>query len=110
MKKLFATATALSFAIAAPAFAEKLSPEEVEELLALSNSSAAERMVGETSEGNPMLAEMKFALGEMSAAERRAFFEADEETRTELLSAKLKLRDGDSPAETAAIGSTTITN
>lgn len=102
MKK-FIAASALTLAFAAPAAAD-LTTAEVEELLAMSNSSAAERIVGETSEGNPMMAEVKFALGEMSAAERKAFFEADDATRAELISAKKLLKSGDSPAETAAIG------
>jgi hypothetical protein len=105
MKK-FIAATALTLAFAAPAAAD-LTPEQVEELLAMSNESAAERMVAETGEptdGNPMKAEIKFALGEMSAAERKAFFEADDQTRMELVAAKRQLKDGDSPAESAAIG------
>ena len=107
MKKLIAI-TAVSLSLAAPAIAASdLTPQEVEELLAMSNSSAAERIVGDTGEpgdGDPMMAEVKFALGEMSAAERKAFFEADDATRTELLSAKRQLKIGDSAAETSAIG------
>lgn len=105
MKKLI-TATALTLALAAPAVAD-LTTDQVEELLAMSNESAAERIVadtGEPTDGNPMKAEIKFALGEMSAAERKTFFEADDATRTELLAAKRLLKNGDSPAESAAIG------
>ncbi len=94
---LISTAMIVSLATSAGA---QSSPEEVEELLALSNSSAAERLVGETSEGDAMMAELKFALGEMSAAERKAFFEADDTTRLELMAAKRKLAAGsDSAAE-----------
>ena len=105
MKK-FIAATALTLAFAAPAAAD-LTPEQVEELLAMSNDSAAERVLAETGEatdGNPMKDEIKFALGEMSAAERKTFFEADMQTRMELVSAKRLLKNGDSAAESAAIG------
>ncbi len=98
MRNLLA-ATAITFALVIPAAAQT-SSDEVEELLALSNSSAAERLVGDTSEGEPMIAEIKFALGEMSAAERRTFFEADETSRLDLIAAKRKLAAGsDSAAE-----------
>ncbi len=100
MKNFFAT-TAIAFTLSAPAFADGHATS-AEELFAMSNSSAAERIVQETSTGDIELSELKFALGEMSAAERKVFFESDETTRKELLSAKKQLNSGNSAAETAA--------
>lgn len=96
MKKLVATVTA-SMALAAPAFAD--GKINVAELLAMSNNSAAEIMLGETSSGDVTRAQMRFALGNMSAAEREVFFKADQKTREDILAAQIKLMDGDSAAE-----------
>ncbi|EPX79890.1 hypothetical protein [Litoreibacter arenae] len=95
----FITTTAFAMALAAPAFAADLN---VEEYLAMSNNSAAERMVEETSTGDVTAAEIKFALGNMSAAERQVFFEMDEASRMEQLIALRKTAPMNSPAEAAA--------
>lgn len=99
MTKFF-TSTVLAMTVAAPAFAE--TSINAEEYFALSNSSAAERMVEETSTGDVTAAEIKFALGNMSAAERTVFFEMDDETRMNKLIALRKTAPMDSPAEAAA--------
>ncbi len=97
MKNLIAT-TAIALTFTAPAFADI----DVEQFLALSNSSAAERIVNETSMGDVTSAEVKFALGEMSAAERKVFFEMDDESRTAEMIAFRKTAPKNSPAEAAA--------
>ncbi len=96
MKNLM-IATAATFAFAAPSFAD--SHIDVAALLAMSNNSAAEIMLGDTSKGDTTRAQMRFALGNMSAAERESFFKADEKTRAQILAAQIKLMDGDSAAE-----------
>lgn len=96
MKNLM-IATAATFAFAAPSFAD--GHIDVAALLAMSNNSAAEIMLGETSKGDTTRAQMRFALGNMSAAEREAFFMADQKTRDDILKAQIKLMDGDSAAE-----------
>ena len=98
MTKFFTT-TALVLTLSAPAFAANIN---VEEYFAMSNNSAAERMVEETSTGDVKAAEIKFALGNMSAAERQVFFEMDEETRMAELIALRKTAPVNSPAEAAA--------
>ncbi|RLJ60356.1 hypothetical protein BCF46_0554 [Litoreibacter meonggei] len=95
----FITTTALALTLSAPAFAADIN---VEEYLALSNNSAADRMVEETSTGDVEAAEIKFALGNMSAAERKVFFEMDEESRMAELIALRKTAPMNSPAEAAA--------
>ena len=95
-----ATAIILSSTVAASAVTS------AEELFAMSEDSAAETIVRETSVGNPVAAEIKFALTSMNAAERMTFFEADDATRMEIIEARRLLKSGDSPAETSAIGST----
>lgn len=94
----FITTTALALTLAVPAFADI----NVEEYLAMSNNSAAERMVEETSTGDVQAAEIKFALGNMSAAERKVFFEMDDESRVAELIALRKTAPMNSPAEAAA--------
>ena len=94
----FITTTALALSLAAPAFADI----NVEEYLAMSNNSAAELLVEETSTGDVEAAEIKFALGNMSAAERKVFFEMDEESRLAELIALRKTAPMNSPAEAAA--------
>ncbi len=91
-------AAAIALTAAAPAVADVTTAEE---FFALSEDSAAERIVRETSEGNLTQAEVKFALSEMSAAERKVFFEGDEKTRLEMLRVERKLDESDSPAEMA---------
>ncbi len=97
MKRFIAitTATAL-FAI--PSVADT----SVEEYLAMSNNSAAERLVEETSVGDITAAEIKFALSNMSAAEREVFFDSSEDDRMAMLVAQRKLMPKNSPAEAAA--------
>ncbi|MEL7213963.1 MAG: hypothetical protein AAGK92_14965 [Pseudomonadota bacterium] len=70
----------------------------------MSNDSAAEIIVRETSMGDDvMAAEIKLALGNMSAAERMTFFEADMATRMELIKKKQIFGDSDSAAEMQAV-------
>ncbi len=96
MKTLIATAAA-ALVLSSPAFAQgKIDPAV---LLAMSNNSAAEIMLGETSSGDITRAQMRFALGNMSSAEREVFFKADEQTRADILKAQVFLMDGDSAAE-----------
>ena len=56
-------------------------------------------MVNETSMGDVTAAQVSLALGNMSAAERVKFFEADMSTKLQTLDAQMKLLDGDSAAE-----------
>lgn len=96
MKTMLATA-ATALVLAGPALAEgKL---DVRALLAMSNNSAAELILNETSTGDVSRAQMRFALGNMSSAEREAFFSADEQTRAQILRAQIQLMDNESPAE-----------
>ncbi len=88
-------AASIALVVATPVVAQTT----VEEFFAMSEDSAAERIVQETSSGNLTAAEVKFALGEMSAAERKVFFESDEQTRLELLKVERKLDESDSAAE-----------
>lgn len=96
MKNLMMAAAA-TFAFAAPSFAD--GHIDVAALLAMSNNSAAELMLGETSTGDISRDQMRFALGNMSAAERESFFRADEKTREQILRAQVILMDNESPAE-----------
>lgn len=86
-------------AFAAPAFAETSAAE----LLAMSNSSAAELIVSETSMGDITATEVMLALGNMSAAEREVFFEADMTTRMKTLEKAKLFGDGNSAAEMRAV-------
>lgn len=97
MKTLLITAAA-TLAISAPAFAETSAAE----LFAMSNASAAETIVRETSMGDVSAARIRLALGNMSSAEREAFFAADETSRADILKKKVLFGDGDSAAEMAA--------
>ncbi len=94
---LISAAAALAFA--APAFAET-SPAE---LFAMSNSSAAETIVRETSMGDTTSARLMLVLGNMSAAERMAFFEADMTSRQKTIEKAILFGDGNSAAEMRAI-------
>ena len=95
---LIPTITAVSLAISAPAFAET-SPAE---LFAMSNASAAEIIVNETSMGDISAARVRLALGNMSAAEREVFFSSDSIGRQKVLDEAVLFGDGDSAAEMAA--------
>lgn len=93
--KFVAIATAMAFT--APAFAD--SHADIQALFAMSNNSAAEILVRETSMGDLTAAQVALALGNMSAAERMTFLEADMSSRLEIMAAQMKLLDGDSAAE-----------
>ncbi len=96
MKMHLAALTAV-LAFSGAAFAD--SHSDIEALFAMSNNSAAEILVRETSMGDLTAAQVSAALGNMSAAERRAFLEADMSSRLEVMAAQMKLLDGDSAAE-----------
>ncbi len=91
-------ALAMATVWAAPGSAE----ESAAELFAMSNNSAAETLVRETSMGDVIAARIKLALNNMSSAERMQFFEADMATRFEILQTRRQLDMGDSAAETAS--------
>lgn len=93
---LFSVAAAVAFA--APAFAETSAAE----LFAMSNNSAAETIVRETSMGDVNAARVSLALSNMSAAERQTFFEADMTSRMKILEKTKLFGDGNSAAEMAA--------
>lgn len=97
MKTILAT-TALTLAFAAPSFADT-SPAE---LFAMSNASAAETIIRETSMGDVTSARIRLALGNMSAAERQTFFEADMISRQRILKNIQLFGDSNSAAEMAA--------
>ena len=99
MKTLIATlATAIAFT--APAFADgHEASAKAKAFFAMSNNSAAEILVGETSMGDVTAAQVKLALGNMSAVERMSFFEADMSTRRQVIAAQMLLLDGESAAE-----------
>lgn len=96
--KFFITTLVATIALAAPSFAESHA-SSVEELLAMSNNSAAEIMLNDSSMGDVDAAQMRFALGNMSAAEREAFFSSDTASRKQILAAQMKLMESDSAAE-----------
>lgn len=81
MKTIIATAIALT--ATAPAFAESAA-----ELFALSNDSAAERIIQDTSVGNPEEAKIFFAMQNDSAAETNAMLRSDTVTRGEIAAAE----------------------
>ncbi|MEM7472399.1 MAG: hypothetical protein AAF340_13705 [Pseudomonadota bacterium] len=97
MKTLITTLAATA-ALATPVFAESAA-ERAAALFAMSNNSAAEIMLSDTSIGDVSVAQMRFALGNMSAAERKTFFEADTSTQKKILDAQIILMNGDSAAE-----------
>ena len=97
MKTILMTAAA-TLAISAPAFADTSAAE----LFAMSNASAAETIVREGSMGDITAARVRLALGNMSAAEREAFFAADSIGRQRILENKALFGDGNSAAEMAA--------
>lgn len=97
MKTVLMTAVA-TLAISAPAFADTSAAE----LFAMSNASAAETIVRETSMGDVSAARIRLALGNMSAAEREAFFNADSVARQQIIESQALFGDSDSAAEMAA--------
>lgn len=97
MKTLAATlSTALL--LSAPAFADTSAAE----LFAMSNASAAETIVRETSMGDISAARIRLALSNMSAAEREAFFGANHLDRLKILETAKFFGSSDSAAEMAA--------
>ncbi len=94
MKNLIAPA-ALIFALAAPAAAEI---NNVEQFFALSNDSAAERIVDEASVGNPVEAALKFALTNESPAETKVNFDRARDVDVKAIQKKFALTN-ESPAE-----------
>ncbi|MEM9584715.1 MAG: hypothetical protein AAGA08_16515 [Pseudomonadota bacterium] len=94
---LISAVAALGFA--APVFAETSAAE----LFAMSNSSAAETLVRETSMGDITSAQVMLALSNMSAAEREAFFQADHISRMKTLEKAVLFGDGNSAAEMRAV-------
>lgn len=90
---------ALMGAFAAPALAQTSAAE----LFAMSNSSAAETIVRETSMGDISSAQVMLALSNMSAAEREAFFAADTISRVRILEKAKLFGDGNSAAEMQAV-------
>lgn len=95
--KLKIAALAAAVAFTGPVFAD--SHADIEALFAMSNNSAAEILVRETSMGDLTAAQVSLALGNMSAAERRTFLESDMSSRLQIMAAQMKLLDGDSAAE-----------
>lgn len=98
MKAFMTTAMALAM-LSTSAFAQTTA----EELFAMSNDSAAETIVREGSMGDVTAAQITFALQNMSAAERKAFFDKTPADRMEVLDCMRKTSSGDSPAESCAI-------
>lgn len=92
------TTLAIAATFTFPAFAETSAAD----LFAMSNDSAAETLVRETSMGDVSAARVKIALNNMSAAERQTFFEADTIERMKIIEKKVKFGDSNSAAEMAA--------
>ena len=97
MKTILA-ATAATLAFAAPSFADTSAAE----LFAMSNASAAETIIRETSMGDVTAARIRLALGNMSAAERKSFFESDTVSRQRILKSAKFFGDSNSAAEMAS--------
>ncbi|WP_121022752.1 hypothetical protein [Litoreibacter meonggei] len=96
--KLFLTTAAATLAFAAPSFADTSAAE----LFAMSNASAAETIVRETSMGDTTAARVRLALGNMSAAERQTFFDSDTVSRQRILKNIQLFGDSNSAAEMSA--------
>jgi hypothetical protein len=101
--KTLITTFAIAAALTAPAFAQSAAEESASRkamiVFNMSNNSAAEIIVGETSMGDVTAAQVSLALSNMSAAERMGFFEADMSTRRQVVAAQMQLLDCDSAAE-----------
>jgi hypothetical protein len=97
MKTILAT-TAATLAFAAPSFAQTSAAE----LFAMSNASAAETIIRETSMGDITKARVRLALGNMSAAERQTFFSSDTISRQRILKDTKLFGDSNSAAEMAS--------
>lgn len=98
--KTVVTTALLSLVLSMPLSAQT----SAEELFAMSNDSAAETILREHSMGDMTVARIKLALDNMSAAERKAFFDRSPASRMEVLDCMQKTDSGDSPAESCAIG------
>lgn len=96
--KTFATVVSTAFLLSTPVLAETSAAE----LFAMSNASAAETMVAETSMGDITASKIRLALGNMSAAEREAFFGANHVDRVKILENAKFFGDSNSAAEMAA--------
>lgn len=94
MKTLIATAL-VSLSFAAPAAADV---SNVKAFFALGNASAAERIVGETSTGNPVGVAQKLALINESPAETNVNFDRARNVDVAAIQAKFALNN-DSAAE-----------
>ncbi|WP_299304616.1 hypothetical protein [uncultured Litoreibacter sp.] len=94
MKTIIATA-ALALSLSAPAFADV---SDAQAFFALSNDSAAERIVGETSTGNPVGAAQILALVNDSPAENVVNFDRARNVDVSAIQAMFALTN-DSPAE-----------
>ena len=99
MKTILTTAL-VSLALTMPLSAQT----SAEELFAMSNDSAAETIIREHSVGDMTVAKITLALDNMSAAERRAFFDQSPASRVEILECMHKTDSADSSAESCAIG------
>ena len=97
MKRLIVTAAAFA-TLTGAAFAQN-NEVDINELFAMSNNSAAEIIVREGSMGDITSAQVALALGNMSAAERMIFLQADTQSQLQIMAAQMKLLDGDSAAE-----------
>lgn len=96
--KTLAAALSTAIVLSTPAFAQT----SAEEFFAMSNASAAEIMVNESSMGDITAARIRLALGNMSAVEREAFFGANHIERLKILEEAVFFGDGNSAAEMAA--------
>ncbi|WP_298291456.1 hypothetical protein [uncultured Litoreibacter sp.] len=94
MKTIIATA-ALALSLSAPAFADV---SDAQAFFALTNDSAAERIVGETSTGNPVGAAQILALVNDSPAENIVNFDRARNVDVSAIQAMFALTN-DSPAE-----------
>ena len=97
--KAVMAAGALMVAASAPVLADTSAAE----LFAMSNSSAAETIIRETSMGDITAARIALALNNMSAAEREAFFQADTISRQRIIEKAKLFGDGNSAAEMRAV-------
>jgi len=95
----FLTTALTTIALASPSMAQTSAAE----LMAMSNDSAAETLVRESSAGDMTAAQIKLALDNFSPAERKAFFDEAPATRVEILSCMKKTDSGESAAESCAI-------
>ncbi len=94
MKKIIATAL-VSLSFAAPAAADV---SNVKQFFALTNDSAAERIVGETSVGNPVGTAQELALVNDSPAENKVNFDRARNVDVKAIQQIFGLTN-DSPAE-----------